>query len=63
VTSRRHLQGCYADLDGLASALAVLGPGGREAMIAIEIIGAKDPAVTPPGFAHFAPLLAALIRT
>jgi gamma-butyrobetaine dioxygenase len=25
--------------------------------------GAKDPAVTPPGFAHFAPLLAALIRT
>ena len=25
--------------------------------------GAKDPAVTPPGFAHFAPLLAALVRT
>jgi len=24
---------------------------------------AKDPAVTPPGFAHFAPLLAALVRT
>ena len=24
---------------------------------------AKDPAVTPPAFAHFAPLLAALIRT
>jgi gamma-butyrobetaine dioxygenase len=24
--------------------------------------GAKDPAVTPPGFAHFAPLLAALVR-
>jgi gamma-butyrobetaine dioxygenase len=23
---------------------------------------AKDPAVTPPGFAHFAPLLAALVR-
>jgi gamma-butyrobetaine dioxygenase len=23
---------------------------------------AKDPAVTPPGFAHFAPLLAALLR-
>ena len=24
---------------------------------------AKDPVVTPPGFAHFAPLLAALVRT
>ena len=24
VTSGRHLQGCYADLDGLASTLAVL---------------------------------------
>jgi gamma-butyrobetaine dioxygenase len=24
---------------------------------------AKDPAITPPGFAHFAPLLAALVRT
>jgi predicted HD phosphohydrolase len=24
---------------------------------------AKDPAVTPPGFAHFAPLIAALVRT
>jgi gamma-butyrobetaine dioxygenase len=24
VTGRRHLQGCYADLDGLASTLAVL---------------------------------------
>jgi gamma-butyrobetaine dioxygenase len=24
---------------------------------------AKDPLVTPPGFAHFAPLLAALVRT
>jgi gamma-butyrobetaine dioxygenase len=24
VTERRHLQGCYADLDGLASTLAVL---------------------------------------
>jgi len=24
--------------------------------------GAKDPAVTPPGFAHFTPLLAALVR-
>ena len=23
-TGRRHLQGCYADLDGLASAVAVL---------------------------------------
>ncbi len=27
VTGRRHLQGCYADLDGLASALAVLKRG------------------------------------
>jgi gamma-butyrobetaine dioxygenase len=26
-TGRRHLQGCYADLDGLASALAVLARG------------------------------------
>jgi hypothetical protein len=27
VTGGRHLQGCYADLDGLASALAVLARG------------------------------------
>ena len=27
VTGRRHLQGCYADLDGLASTLAVLARG------------------------------------
>jgi gamma-butyrobetaine dioxygenase len=26
-TGRRHLQGCYADLDGLASAVAVLARG------------------------------------
>ncbi len=48
----RHLQGCYADLDGLASTLAVLRRKEKP----------KDPAVTPPGFAHFAPLLAALVR-
>ena len=34
-TGRRHLQGCYADLDGLASAVAVLardqaGQAGRD---------------------------------
>jgi gamma-butyrobetaine dioxygenase len=29
VTGRRHLQGCYADLDGLASTLAVLRRGER----------------------------------
>jgi gamma-butyrobetaine dioxygenase len=28
-TGRRHLQGCYADLDGLASAVAVLARGER----------------------------------
>ncbi len=27
VTGGRHLQGCYADLDGLASTLAVLARG------------------------------------
>ena len=26
---RRHLQGCYADLDGLASTLAVLSRSGN----------------------------------
>ena len=55
----RFPQGCYADLDGLASTVRVL----RDAVTVCRWDDqAKDPAVTPPRFAHFAPLLEALVR-